>query len=259
MKEQIVWITSAQANEYIYERLTEVLLPKGFTEYASSAKTLARAGEHHIQMVYQEIIEEETVIKMSVVPMWTYQDRGCFGRYIRLKYSESVAYGRNSYTIIAYKQKTSKRVYYRLDELAHVWDTAMFPQLHTELIDSYDSMNFAAYAQLCEEERDKTWDFWFPYSESRLFTRGYNCLWKDKYDEGRVWIEKAIAEAERYLVMLEAWGEQADARYLQDLNAGKEIADIIDQRKPGWEEAVHGRLSGLEKEVLEKKGIPLRV
>ena len=72
MKEQIDWITSAQANEYIYERLTEVLLPKGFTEYASSAKTLARAGEHHIQMICQEIIEEETVIKMSVVPMWTY-------------------------------------------------------------------------------------------------------------------------------------------------------------------------------------------
>ncbi len=46
MKEQINWITSAQANEYIYERLAEALLPKGFTEHASLQRNLAKAGEH---------------------------------------------------------------------------------------------------------------------------------------------------------------------------------------------------------------------
>ena len=64
-------------------------------------------------------------------------------------------------------------------------------------------------------------------------------------------------EAEKYLAMLEAWGEQADPRYLQDMNAGKEIAEMLNQREPGWEEAVQVRLGQLEKDVLEKKGIPL--
>lgn len=257
MKEQINWITSAQANEYIYEWLAEALLPKGFTEYASLKRTLARAGEHYIQTVCQEIKDGETVIKMAVAPMWTFRDSWCFGRYIRLKYADSVAYGRNSYAIIAFKQKTSERVFYQLDELARVWNTAMFPQLHTELIDFYDSMNFETYTQICEEEKDKTWDFRYTDSEGRFFTRGYNCLWKKQYEDGRALMEKATMEAEKYLAMLEAWGEQADSRYLQDMNAGKEIVEMLNQRKPGWEEAVQARLGQLEKDVLGKKGIPL--
>lgn len=252
MKEQISWITSAQANEYIYERLAEALLPEGFTECASLTRTLARAGEHYIQTVCQEIRDEETVIRMAVAPMWTYQNRWCFGRYIRLRYSDSVAYGRNNYTIIAFRQRTSQRIYYKRDELAHVWDTAILPQLHTDLLDFYDSMNFESYTQLCEEEKDKTWDFRFSDSESRLLTRGYNCVWKRQYEEGRALIEKAIAEAERYLAMLEAWGEQASPEYLNDMNAGKQILEILSRSEPGWEEAVCGKLGRLEKDALGK-------
>ena len=285
MKEQINWITSAQANEYIYEWLSEALRPKGFiltsaktfqflpvtccisghhatgrkenltareyTKHASLEKTLARAGEHYIQTVCQEIRDGETVIRMAVAPMWTYRDSWCFGRYIRLKYADSVAYGRNNYTIIAYTQRTSERVYYQLDELARVWNTAILPQLHTELIDFYDRMNFETYTQICEEEKDKTWDFRYTDSESRFFTKGYNCLWKKQYEEGRALMEKAIREAEKYLAMLEAWGEQADSRYLRDMNAGKEFLEILIQREPGWEEAVQVRLGQLEQDVLE--------
>lgn len=257
MKEQINWITSEQANEYIYERLAEALLPKGFAEHASLERTLARAGEHYIQTVCQEIKDGETVIKMAVAPMWTYRDSWCFGRHIRLRYADSAAYGRNSYTIIAFKQKTSERVYYQLDELARVWNAALLPQLHTELIDFYDSMNFETYTRICEEEKDKTWDFRYTDSESCFFTRGYNCLWRKQYEDGRALMEKATIEAEKYLAMLETWGGQADSRYLQDMNAGKEIAEMLNQRKPGWEEAVRVRLGQLEKDVLEKKGICL--
>ena len=114
-------------------------------------------------------------------------------------------------------------------------------------------MNFETYTQICEEEKDNTWDFRYTDSESCLFTRGYNCLWKKRYEDGRALMEKAIAEAEKYLAMLEAWGEQADSRYLQDMNAGKEIAGILSQRESGWEEAVRIRLGQLEKGVLEKK------
>lgn len=252
MKEQIDWITSAQANKYIYDRLAEALLPEGFTEYASLAGTLARAREHHIQMVSQEIRDGETVLRMAVAPMWTCRDSQCFGRYIRLKYDESVAYGRNNYTIIAFKQKTSPRVYYKLDELVHVWDTAILPQIHTEIMDVYNSMDFEVCSQYCEEE-DRAWEFWFTDSESRFFTRGYNCLWKRQYEEGKVWIEKAIAETERYLVMLEAWGEQAAPEYLRDMENGRQILEILNRGKTGWEEKVRDRLDQLEKAVLEKK------
>ena len=44
---------------------------------------------------------------------------------------------------------------------------------------------------------------------------------------------------------------QMPTGYLQDLNAGKELLEIMGQRKPGWEEAVQVRLGQLEQDVLE--------
>lgn len=259
MKEQINWITPTEANDYLYEQLVELLKPEGFTEYAYQANTLLRAREHYIQMVCREIREEETIIRLTVAPLWTYRESRCFGRDIRLKYGDSVAYGRNNYTIIAFKQRTSKRVFYKLDELIQVWDTAISPQLCGEVIDFYDRMHFDDYVRYCEEEGDKTWDFRYTDSESRFFTRGYNCLWKKQYRDGKEYLEKAIAESEKYLNMLEAWGGQADSGYLQDMNTGKEIVEIINRSEPGWEETVQVRLEQLERDTLEKKGIALSI
>lgn len=253
MKEQINWLTSAQANECLYEWLVKLLQPEGFTEHAAQANILLRVKEHYIQMVRREIREEESIIKLIVAPMWTYRDSWCFGRNIHLKYDDSVAHGRNNYTILAYKQETSPRVFYKQDELIRVWDASISPQLCGEVIGFYNGMCFGKYIQYCEEEDGKTWDFGYTDCESRLFTRGYNCLWKKEYGKGVEYLEEAVRESEKYLLMLEAWGEQAAPEYLRDLSVGKDMVELIHHKEPGWEGIIHERLECLEKDVLEKK------
>ena len=85
MEEKIDLITTTEANKYIYQQLKQLLLPEGFIVRPGKSKYLVRLRDHHIQMVYQEILYGATELQIIIVPVWTYQEAWFFSNRISLK------------------------------------------------------------------------------------------------------------------------------------------------------------------------------
>lgn len=76
---------ATEANKFIYKKLKEVFIPLGFVVCPKVSKYLMRVCNHHVQIVYQQILYGETRLHMIVIPTWTYADFWFFNQKICLR------------------------------------------------------------------------------------------------------------------------------------------------------------------------------
>lgn len=250
MEEKIDLITTTEANKYIYQQLKQLLLPEGFIVRPRQSKYLVRLKDHHIQMVYQEILHGETCLQIIIVPVWTYQEGWFFANRIRLKRTNTPEVERNDYTDAAFRHGASLKVYYDRAELARIWEDGILPQLREEVIDFFDKMNFDAFTGLCENRGSRCMHYGSFSPACALFAAGYSRLLTRQYEKGEEYIRKAIDESREKIAVAEPYGGLSRPMYAVDLTKGIEILEILEKKEPGYQEAIEKKLALLEKEAV---------
>ena len=249
MEEKIDLITTTEANKYIYQQLKQLLLPEGFIVRPGKSKYLVRLRDHHIQMVYQEILYGATELQIIIVPVWTYQEGWFFSNRISLKRTNA-GVERNLYQDAAFRQGTSLKAYYDRAELARMWEDAILPQLREEVIDFFDKIDLEAFASLCESRGSRRMHYGSFSSACALFAAGYSRLLTRQYEKGEEYVRKAVAEAQKRIADAEPYGGLSDPIYAVDLDKGMEILEILEKKAPGYQETIENKLALLEKEAV---------
>lgn len=250
MEEKIDLITTTEANKYIYQQLKQLLLPEGFIVCPHRSKYLVRLRDHHIQMVYQEILHGDTCLQIIIVPVWTYQEGWFFANRIRLKRTNAPGVERNDYTDAAFRHGASLKAYYDQAELARMWEDGILPQLREEVIDFFDKMDFDAFTGLCENKGSRRMRYGSFSPACALFAAGYSRLLTQQYEKGEEYIRKAVAESREKIAAAEPYGGLSNPMYAVDLTKGIEILEILEKKEPGYQEAIENKLALLEKEAV---------
>lgn len=250
MEEKIDLITTTEANKYIYQQLKQLLLPEGFIVRPHRSKYLVRLRDHHVQMVYQEILHGDTCLQIIIVPVWTYQEGWFFANRIRLKRTNAPGVERNDYTDAAFRQGMSLKAYYDRAELTRIWEDGILPQLREEVIDFFDKMDFDAFTDLCENRGSRRMRYGSFSPACALFAAGYSRLLTRQYEKGEEYIRKAVAESQEKIAAAEPYGGLSKPMYAVDLAKGIEILEILEKKEPGYQEAIENKLALLEKEAV---------
>ena len=251
-EEETIFITSVEANKYIWQQIKQLLATKGFIARPNKPKYMVRIREHHLQMVYQDIIHGTTRLGMIIVPAWTYQEGWFFCDTIHLQRTNSTVAGRNFYSDAAYRQNASLKTYYDVSELAKIWEEGILPQLQKEVLQYFDNMDFYIYARLCETRGDKILKYGSSCEGVMLFSIGYNSLWEQQYEKGGEYIKKAVIEMQKTKILRESCGGVIDPMFALDLRKGEEILSVLENKGPDMEESVRNMLYVLEKDATEQ-------
>lgn len=257
-EEKINFITSVEANKYIWQQVKQLLAVRGYIVCPNKSKYMVRLREHFLQMVYQEILYGATELKIIVIPAWTYQDGWFFVNRISLHRSNTAVAGLNLYSEAAYRQSVSLKAYYDISELVKMWDEAISPQLQKELIEYFDNMDFYAYAGLCENRGDNFLKYRSSCDAVRLLAIGYNSLWMRQYEKGKEHIQKAIIEMREIKKRRGSFNgmtsevTEEDSTFDLDLRNGEKILTILESCNSNIEEMVEDMLCQLEKDAMEK-------
>lgn len=252
MEEEINLVTSVEANKYIWQQVKQLLATKGFIVRPNNSKYMVRLREHHLQMVYQDIVHGTTRLGMIIVPAWTYQGGWFFCNTIHLQRTNSTVAGGNFYSDAAYRQSASLKTYYDIYELVKMWDEAILPQLQKELIEYFDNMDFHAYASICENRGDRIMGYGSSCDGVRLLAIGYNSLWMQQYAKGEEYIKRAIIEMQKTKVLRESCGGVIDPMFALDIRKGEEILSALENKGLDMEDNIRNMLSLLEKDAMEQ-------
>lgn len=252
MEERIDLITSTEANKYIYQQLKQLLLPEGFIVRPQKPKYLVRLRDHHIQMVYQEILHGQTNLQIIIVPVWTFQEGWFFSNRICLKRTNAAGVERNLYHDAAFRQGASLKSYYDRAELVRIWEEGILPQLQEEVIDFFNKMDLDAFAGLCEAGGSRRMHYGSFSFACAFFAAGYSRLLARQYEKGEEYIRKAVAESREKIAEAEPYGGLSNPMYAVDLDRGIEILKILDKKEPGYLQALEFKLALLEKEAVEQ-------
>ena len=250
MEKDITLITSVEANKYIWQQVKQLLATRGFILRPNKSKYMVRLREHHLQMVYQDIVHGTTRLGMIIVPAWTYQEGWFFCDTIHLQRTNTNVAGGNSYSDAAYRQNASLKTYYDVFDLVKIWDEGILPQLQKKLIEYFDSMDFNAYAGLCENRGDRILKYGSSCAGVMLFSIGYNSLWMQQYEKGEEYIKKAIIEMQRTKTLRESCGGVIDPMFALDIRKGEEILSVLENKGPDMEKNIRIMLSLLEKDAM---------
>lgn len=240
--------TATEANKFIFKQLKQLLLPQGFIVCPKVSRYLMRVHDHHIEIVYQQILYGETRLQLIVVPSWTYEDGWCFHNDILLKRSNDPDERDNFYSRIAVRKEPSMKRYYKIDELMAIWNNVIVLQLQNSVIDYFNSLDFGRYSILCEKGGDRNLGYGYYLDSVRLFSVAYNSFWNKEYEKSKEFLEKAILVSEGHI----AKGGTGDSEFQKDLSAGKEIYSLLKRKDLNWEKDIEDRLSFLEKDAMEK-------
>ena len=254
MEDMSLW-TTKETNNYLYKQMKTILEQHGFVVSTFKSKYLARIREHHIQIVCPEVLYGTTRLIMFVVPAFSYCNYLYCGRRMYLKRNIDSNRQDNCYDKIAIRDEGTGKAWYQPKEIQRVWTEAIAPQIEIEVIDYFDTFGFPEFIHLSQNQLNGILSYCgCPVNDDalRFLTMAYNAIWMEDYDSSLPLLKRAVLGYEKYEKNSVVYNREVDLEQQLNKAVAKEIIEVIESQREGWEAIILDRLCLLEKDAPKK-------
>lgn len=256
MEQSKLWSTT-ETNKYLYRQLRTSAEEHGFVVSPKKTKTLIRIREHHIQMIWVEVMYGVTDFNMLVSPAASFLSAFYARSRVTLRRSNDDQQYFNWYSRLAFPDKTSGKKSYYAKEMQRIWSEVIKPQIEREIFAYFDAFNFTKFAWLSQNRKDGVLSLCLnPGNDDALqfLAMAHNAIWSGNYEESIPLLKKVIAGEEKWLRNSVKFGyddPKDTASHSKECDAAKALVAIIEEKANRWETVLIDKLWQLEKIALE--------
>lgn len=247
----LLW-TNTQTNKYIFKRLKCLLNLHGFVESPKVSKHLIRIREHHLQMVYTEVIYGRTTLVLMVAPSTSYSTYVYCDRRVYLKKNPAAHSADNIYFNSA-MMDTGKALYHG-EDIMSMWSNAMEAQIEAEIVSYFDSFDFNHFVHLTESRSDGVLSYaQAPGNDDalRFYTMAVNSIWNGDYQHSLALLKEAVSGYQKHYTNSISFGYDTDTQQLQNQNVAMELINTIEQNSDGCLQVALEKLRLVETDALK--------
>lgn len=243
---------SVQLNKYLTQQLKVLCQRRGFVASPRQPKKLVRLGEHHVQIIFPEIIYKKIRFHMQVFPSAAFSRYDFSDHSIIPRRSGDLNMEDNFYHRLSLNDwRTTLKLIYDPEVMGRAWDEVIAPQVEEELISFLDDFDFNKFTYLAKTGRYHPLQYCPCPSNGdalRDLAMAHLELWADDHKNSMVLLEQVISKFEAAIKRSGQFGFEVTKEERQELASA---SDLLSYLKTGGSD-ITDKMSQTEQVALNK-------
>lgn len=255
MENQEIW-NSAQVSKYLAKQLNTLCKEHGFVTSPRQTKKLVRIGEHHVQIIFPEIIYGKVKFHMQVFPSaalarYYYSDSSIIPRRSNDPSVEDNFYHRLSIN----DWRTTLKLVYDAKVIQDAWNAVIAPQVEKEMISLLDEFDFKGFIFLTKTGHYNPLQYCScPANDDALqnLAMAHNEIWLQNYKSGMELLEQAISKYEAAIKQSEQFGFEVTQDEREEPIFASELLSALRNDMSATTSNITNRMLQIEQTALNK-------